>query len=161
MYEEIVTKAVIGKGKKSFRNKYEYSLSQEAINLLGCYIMNHKTNAIKENENVRINGSFDVNIWYTYDNNTKTMVDVQTINYSELIDINYKDEPKGENTEIETTYTKMPTVVEAQNIKNILKYEVEKEIEVLMLGNAKVRIKTIEEPQIDDIDKEINTDYLG
>ena len=123
--------------------------------------MNHKTNAIKENNSVRINGSFDTNIWYTYEDNTKTKVDTQTINYSELIDINYKDESIKDNIEVETNFTIAPTVVEANAIKNILKYEIEKEIEVLVLGNAKVRVKTIAEEEMDDIDKEIDIDYLG
>jgi len=40
-----------------------------------------------ENNDVLVNGSFDVNIWYSYDNDTKTNVVNDTISYNDLISI--------------------------------------------------------------------------
>ncbi len=161
MYEEIVTKAIIGKGKKSFRNKYEFSLSEESNDILGIYIMNHKVNPVKENDKVRINGSFDTNIWYTFDNNTKTKVDTQRINYSELIDVELKENAIfNEKSEIEVEIIKKPTAMTVDNIKNILKYEIEKVLSIDIIGNTKVKVKTIEESESEEID-DINVDYLG
>lgn len=39
-YKEIVTKAVIGKGKKYFRNNYLVEVSGPS-NVLGCWVINH------------------------------------------------------------------------------------------------------------------------
>ena len=177
MQTEIVTKAVIGKGKKSFNNKYEFLLSEESSGVLGCYILNHKINAFPENGNIRINGSFDTNIWYSYDNNTKTKVEVQRINYSELLNINLKEGTSlNDNSEIEVHAIKNPTVIDVTSSKNILKYETLKELAIEVLGNAKVKIQTIEssneeykdllnevsDNDIDNIvDNEVNTEYLG
>lgn len=166
MYEEIVTKAVIGKGKKSFNNKYEFDLSEESSGILGCFILNHKMNTFTEGNGIRVNGSFDTNIWYSYDNNTKTKVEVQRINYSELINVSLKDGcTLNENSEIEVSASKNPSVVEVSSSKNLLKYEVFKELSVLILGNAKVKIQTMnidDENDIDNVlDNEINENYLG
>ena len=40
-YKEIVTKAIIGKGKKFFKNNYSVE-AKEATNVLGCWVINHK-----------------------------------------------------------------------------------------------------------------------
>ena len=39
---EIVTRAVVGKGKKLFRLKQLVTPSNEAFSVLGCWIINHE-----------------------------------------------------------------------------------------------------------------------
>ena len=73
-YKEIVTKTVIGKGKKEFKNDYEITVEDNVDTVLGCWVINHTIKGKKENEHIKINGSYDINIWYSYDNNTKTNV---------------------------------------------------------------------------------------
>ncbi len=163
MYEEIVTKAIIGKGKQEYKNNYEFLLTDDVSSILGCYIQNHKILATIENSKVRINGSFDTNIWYSFDNNTKTKVEVQRINYTELMDIHLKEDIEiNESFEIEALSTKKPVVVNVNTSKNLIKYEVEKELSIDILGNAKVKVQTYKNDDV--VDNEIgniNTDYLG
>jgi len=40
-YKEIVTKAVIGKGKKTIREDREVSFGDRLDNVLGCWVINH------------------------------------------------------------------------------------------------------------------------
>lgn len=40
-YKEIVTKAVIGKGKKYFKNSYSLKPADKPSNVLGCWVINH------------------------------------------------------------------------------------------------------------------------
>jgi len=40
LYKEIVTKAVVGKGKKYFKNNYNVE-AKDATNVLGCWVINH------------------------------------------------------------------------------------------------------------------------
>ncbi len=40
-YKEIVTKAVIGKGKKYFKNNYSLTPADKPSNVLGCWVINH------------------------------------------------------------------------------------------------------------------------
>ena len=40
-YKEIVTKAIIGKGKKKYKNSYKVETTQTPSTVLGCWIINH------------------------------------------------------------------------------------------------------------------------
>ena len=81
-YKEIVTKAVIGKGKKYFKNNYTVQIEGTPTTVLGCWVINHKFKGYKSGEKIGVSGSYDVNIWYSYDNDTKTTVATKTITYS-------------------------------------------------------------------------------
>lgn len=41
LYKEIVTKAVIGKGKKHYVNNYLVNVDNVVNTVLGCWIINH------------------------------------------------------------------------------------------------------------------------
>lgn len=41
LYKEIVTKAVIGKGKKHYKNTYTITTDNTPDTVLGCWIINH------------------------------------------------------------------------------------------------------------------------
>ena len=76
--KEIVTKAIIGKSKKDYTNTYTVEVEKDPSTVLGCWIINHKFQAKEEGNKVRIDGNFDVNIWYSYDNDSKTIVNSKT-----------------------------------------------------------------------------------
>lgn len=40
-YREIVTKSVIGKGKKTFSNNYTLVPEEKPTTILGCWVINH------------------------------------------------------------------------------------------------------------------------
>ena len=48
-YKEIVTKTVIGKGKKTFNNRYSIDVNDNISTILGCWVINHKFNGNMEN----------------------------------------------------------------------------------------------------------------
>ena len=41
MFKEIVTKAVIGKGKKYFKDNYSITTENVPSTVLGCWVINH------------------------------------------------------------------------------------------------------------------------
>lgn len=176
MYKEIVTKAVIGKGKKSFRNKYEAITSDKIDTVLGCWVINHSMSGVNDNGRVKIIGSFDVNIWYSYDNNTKTSVEARTINYTEVVNVRLKqDSVLTNDSEIMISALKNPTVVDVSSVGNKIFYEIEKELGIEIIGDAKVKIQIMEDEYEDydliedeisddsiyeDIESSVNEDYL-
>ena len=89
-YREIVTKAVVGKGRKYYKNVYDISVSDDVSNVLGCWIINHTFKGREENGHIVIEGKFDCNIWYSYDNDTKTTVKSEEISYREVVFVNQK-----------------------------------------------------------------------
>ncbi len=176
MFKEIVTKAVIGKGKKTFRNKYEAITTDKIDTVLGCWVINHTMSGTNDNGRVRINGSFDVNIWYSYDNNTKTSVEARKISYTEVVNVRLKENSTLTDTsEIMITCLKNPTVIDVSSKNNIINYEIEKELGIEIIGDAKVKIQIMEdnfedydviEEDVSDeeinniIDEQVNEDYL-
>ena len=60
MFKEIVTKAVIGKGKKYFKNNYNLLAEHNANTILGCWVINHKFKGTVVGDKVVIDGNFDM-----------------------------------------------------------------------------------------------------
>lgn len=177
-FKEIVTKAIVGKGKKTFRNNYEIALEDEVDTVLGCWIINHTMSGKNNNGKVKINGSYDVNIWYSYDGNTKTDVASKRINYEHNVDISLKDDGNlNDSSEIIIRSLKSPTCVEVSSEDNVIKYVVEKELGIEIIGDTKVKIAiyndeeeyetlddTMSEEELDEVISEIdnvNEDYLN
>ena len=164
MFKEIVTKAVIGKGKKTFRNKYEAITTDRIDTVLGCWVINHTMSGVNDNGRVRITGSFDVNIWYSYDNNTKTSVEARKISYTEVVNVRLKQNSNLTNdSEIIITRLKNPTVIDVSSRNNIINYEIEKELGIEIIGDAKVKIQIMEDDyeDYDIIDEEVSDEELN
>lgn len=171
-YKEIVTKAIIGKGKKTFKDEYEVTIDKEANTVLGCWVINHKLKGVKDGDYIRINGSYDINIWYSYDNNTKTDVVSKTMNYEEKVKVRVKDNSfLDDDSEIIIRSLKNPTCIDVSNEDKTIKYTISKELGIEIVGDQKIKIPVsnneddydiiIDEKEInDEIDKEVKEDYL-
>ena len=143
-FREIVTKAVIAKGKKKYKNEYEITVDEEPTTVLGCWIINHDFSAHDDNGRVKINGSFDANVWYSYDNDTKTKVASKHITYDEIEKINIPNNDSV-NRDIIIRSLKQPTCTSAKEDQNIIKLEVEKELGIEIVGDTKVKISSVDD----------------
>ena len=167
-YKEIVTKAVIGKGKKKYRNSYQISVEEKPTTILGCWIINHNFSASEVDNKIKIDGSFDANIWYSYDNDTKTKVITKKITYNEeeKMLVTNKDIV---NKDIIIRSLKQPTCISAKEDGNNINLEIEKELGIEIIGDTKVKISLVEEEESWDILdseeeeqlEEINTNYIN
>ncbi|MBQ7105737.1 MAG: outer spore coat protein CotE [Bacilli bacterium] len=146
-YKEIVTKAVIGKGKKNFTSSNTIKPENNPTTILGCWVINHTFKGQKENDKIRINGSYDINVWYSYDNNTKTDVVRKSDMYEEVVLLKDKGINDIENEEIIVRSLKQPTVISAEVIDGDISYTIEKELGIELVGNTKVKIAVDEEEE--------------
>ena len=175
-YKEIVTKAVIGKGKKMFTNHYSVEPDKKPSNVLGCWVINHKFEGTKENDKIRVKGSSDVNIWYSCEDNTKTEVVKQTINYDELLNVNRKASGDiSSNEEVIVRSLKGPTCTKVEIIDGKIEYDVEKELGIEIVGDSKVKVQVGEEVDdwdiiedeneeskaMDEIDNEVKENFIN
>ena len=160
-YKEIVTKTVIGKGKKSFNNKYSIDVNDNVSNILGCWIINHKFSGIKENDDVLVNGSFDVNIWYSYDNDTKTNVINETISYNDLINIKSRIKTNNDS-EIIVKALKQPECIDVEINNKTIDFNIEKELGIEVVGDEKIKILTEDNEDdwqnLNDLDDNVSKD---
>ncbi len=174
-FKEIVTKAVIGKGKKICSDKYEVATEYTPNTVLGCWVINHNFSGVANNGIVIVNGSYDINIWYSYDNDTKTAVSTSKQNYQEKMNIRLRQESVlNNNSEIIVRSLKQPTVSDVVVDNNKVVLNIDKELGVEIVGDTKVRVNVSEEEEdydiIEDeiyneeieteIDKEVNEEYL-
>lgn len=166
IYKEIVTKAIIGKGKKDFKDTYSVSLDTKASTVLGCWVINHNFKGYPSDGKIVIDGSFDVNIWYSYDNDTKTNVVNKKINYNDITVVKTKE--ITDETEVIVRSLKQPTVSKVEAKDNTIEFVIEKELGIEIIGEekAKILVEEDEEPwevigDVDEqIDKEVNEDYI-
>ncbi len=171
-YKEIVTKTVIGKGKKTFKNDYELTTDTDVDTVLGCWVINHKIHGKKDDDYIKINGSYDINIWYSYDNNTKTNVVSKKMFYEEKVRVKVRENGDlNDNSEIIIRSLKNPTCIDVSNEDKTIKYTISKELGIEIVGDAKIRIPVsnteddydliIDEDAVnDEIDKSVNINYL-
>ena len=174
-YKEIVTKAVIGKGKKYFKNNYTITTETTPTTVLGCWVINHKFKGYKSGDKIGVDGSYDVNIWYSYEGDSKTTVVNKKIEYNDLFNLKVKDNSDlSDDTDIIVRTLSQPNCVKVNiDDNNNINFDIEKEMGVEIVGEKKIKIAIEEdeepwdliEDDIDDdvlneIETEVNEDYI-
>ena len=148
-FKEIVTKAVVGKAKKTSSGDYVIRTEEVPNTILGCWVINHTFNGSNNNGSVLINGAFDVNVWYSFDNDTKTAVSRERFSYSDIMNIRLKDNKTiTDNSEIIVRSLKQPTVTEVKIDEGLVKLNIEKELGVEIVGDTKIKV-SVEEDEDD------------
>ena len=176
---EIVTKAVVGKGKKTFSTTKTVTPTEKPDTILGCWVINHNFKGIRNGNKINIEGSYDINIWYSCGSDTKTEVIKDTTKYLEEVSIPTTQEDDVINEDVIIRSLNGPTCVRCDVIDGKIEYTVEKEMGVEIVGDVKVKIayESDEDPwdnlndlkeekeAIDEveekIDNEVNEEYLN
>ena len=151
-YKEIVTKAVIGKAKKTNSHEYNLKPEEDANTVLGCWVINHSFNGSKSSDgSVLVNGSFDVNVWYSYDTDKKTAVTTRKFSYTDKLNVPIKQDSNMDSaSEIIVRCLKQPTVSNVKIDGGVVNLDIEKEMGVEIVGDTKVKISV--EDDYDDYD---------
>lgn len=175
LYKEIVTKAIIGKGKKYFKNSYSLEAPDRPTTVLGCWVINHQFKGYKSGDRVGVDGSFDVNIWYSYENDSKTTVVNKKIDYNDLFNVKVKENADlSADTDIIVRTLKQPTCSKVNIADNgTITFDIEKELGVEIVGETKVKIAIEEDEEpwdeieddvteetLEDIDHNVDEDYI-
>jgi len=163
-FKEIVTKAVVGKGKKATTSKYSIKPEIEPNTVLGCWIINHKFNGVTSNNDIYVNGSFDVNVWYSYDNDTKTGVCSNSFSYSDKMNVPInKSTNLTNNSEVIVSSLSDPNVVDVSVKDGVISFDVRKEMGIEVVGDTKIRVNVEDnfEDYAEIIDEEVNDDILS
>lgn len=138
---EIITKAVCGKGRKFSQVSHTVTPPNAPTSILGAWIINNQYEAVKSSEGVEVIGSYDVNIWYSYDRNTKTDVAKETITYVDVVPLSFLDKQHRASTaEVDAVAVQEPNCVEASVTSkgDSVLIRVEREFQVEMTAETKV-----------------------
>ncbi len=172
-FKEIVTKAVIGKAKKTSVSKFRVTPNEVPDTVLGCWVINHTFEGRGQNGVVYITGGFDVNVWYSYNNDTKTAVATEHFTYEDKMNIKLKDGAVlNDASEIIVRSLTQPTVTDVSTEQGIVQLSIEKELGVEIVGNTMIKVSVEEdeddyeviedEPleEDDEVINEIDENYL-
>lgn len=170
-YKEIVTKAVIGKAKKTNRMNFSFTPDEKVDTVLGCWVINHNFSGVNNGGKVGVNGAFDVNVWYSYENDTKTKVNTKRFGYNELLNVPLKDQASLTNTsEIIVRSLRQPSVIDVNIDNGNILLNIEKELGVEIVGDTKIKVpiedidddyeEIVDEQEFEAIE-EINDNYLN
>jgi len=163
---EIVTKAVVGKGKKMIRIQNNIVPDNEAYSILGCWIINHEFEASLDRDNVVINGSYEVDIWYAYDNNTVTDIAKAKLDYTEIIKTRQIVKEVDQNSrDVIVRVIQQPTCTNASIDDNGICIDIVIELVAEVIGETKMIVTVfapndITEEYEDDFENEINEDFI-
>lgn len=161
-YREIITKAVIGKGRKFTKETHTVTPNNRPSSILGCWVINHLYHAkMKSADSVEIHGSYEINIWYSYNDNTKTQVVTENVKYQDVVPLSLKDENCiDDDFDVIAKVLQQPNCLECKIEKkgNKVLVEVEREFVVQVIGDTKLLVKVVpswEADKLEDDDDEI------
>ena len=165
---EIVTRAIVAKGKKIFRVNETIVPTNEAYSVLGCWVLNHEFEAtLTKNNKVDLNGSFEVDVWYAYDNNCKTDIAKGTPEYTGTIKVRdlICNNIISDHCDVSARIIQQPTCTNAKITDCDIEVDVVFEVIVEVIGETKM-VVTVFEPcdnfePCDDFENEINEDFLN
>ena len=116
---------------------------------MGCWIINHSFNGVNSKEDVLVNGSYDVNVWYSYDNDTKTDVCSSNFTYSDKMNVPLNNNAKlTNNTEVIVTSLVDPNVVSVEAKGDIISLTVKKEMGIEIVGDTKIRVNVEDNKEV-------------
>jgi spore coat protein E len=139
-YREIITKAVVAKGRKYTKSNHTICPSHQPSSILGCWIINHTYEAKKVGKTVEVKGYYDINVWYSFNRNTKTEVVTERVEYCDVIKLKYRDPDCLDDQDVIARVMQQPNCVEcvisSKGDKIIV--HVEREFIVEVIGETKV-----------------------
>lgn len=167
MFREIAVKTLTGKGKlENYINK-TISLDSNVSKTLGCWIINFEHQVEIINSDIFIKGSFDIQLWYAKDNDQKSDVFIEKMNFYEKVNVTYRDLKTIDDTPFPKIYVnKYPTCTSMNLIGN---NEVELTIEYILfleIFQEALLVVSCSEDYVEDITLEeeiamnVNENYL-
>lgn len=122
--------------------------------------MTHKFKGYKTGEKVGVDGTYDVNIWYSYDNDSKTTVVNKKVDYNDLFNVKVKETADlNGDTDIIVRTLKQPTCSKVEITDDGITFDIEKELGVEIVGETKMKISIEEDEEPwEEIDDELTED---
>ncbi|MEN9405998.1 MAG: hypothetical protein RLZ12_282 [Bacillota bacterium] len=140
-YRQILTKAVCGRGKRFSQTEHSIKAPENVYSVLGAWVINHNYKCQNEGDAVVVSGSYDLNIWYSTEENTKTEVMKETVYYRENIPLSYCDSQALNNkVNVRAVALQPPSCLEAAIASggSQVVVKIEKELMVEVIGETKV-----------------------
>ena len=154
MLKEILTRAVLSKGKVETISEESVMVKKEANKLIGCWIINSNYLTIVENSTVYLEGTYDVHLWYALNEDKDTVIEKKTIMYKDVFEFDGKFNP--DEAEYKLYCVEYPHCSNMVLEGDIAKITVEKKFAIDTIGETKLMVEVNE--GFNEI--KINQDFL-
>ena len=120
------------------------------------------------NNSIYVNGSFDINVWYSYDHDSKTTVSTKSFTYNDEMKLKSISDAST-IPEVIVKSLKQPTVSDVSIDSGVVNLSVDKELGVEIVGDTKIKVPiedTTDDYEIitDEVEEktidEVSDDYL-
>lgn len=161
---QIVTKAVCARGKKRFVNEHVLKPDFRPEKILGYWVGNHHYSAKTFEDSVVINGRYEVTVWYSFDDQSKTDLTKKSFTFSEQIPLKDTEGRLEREEEVLVTERLEPTCMSARVESENLVITVVKAFSVEIIGETKMAIvaypaSILEADEDEDEDEDDAEDY--
>jgi spore coat protein E len=153
-YSEIITKAVCGLGRKTFRLERVLLIpeGQSPERVLGSVLtqISKLEASVPERSGpdaamVPISGRFDINVWYAHSGHRSTALARETVRYTELVPITGWSSVALGDLEASATMLRTPECVELGSTgDNRIRVAVEFTIQAEVIGETKVLVEVFD-----------------
>ena len=150
---EIVTKAVIGKGKRKFEMSVRMpQVSSPVGRVLGTFITNHRMDAKQSDDLIEVTGVCDLHVWYAHEHDAESEIVRLTVTYGDLIELTESLRPHLlETDEIAAEELIAPHPIDVWLDAGVVVVEMAFEVGVEVIGETKMRVAilgpVVERPQ--------------
>ena len=160
MLKEIVTKAVVSKGKIIDNKEISFQIVENVNKAIGCWIINHNYLSVVENNKVYCCGRYDVHIWYAINNSADTLLYKKTIDYKEEFNMENSNFDL-ENSEYKVYCIEYPTCTNLQLFDNVVSINIKKGLALDVIGESKLLVQVSDSWGQEEASLGINTNYLN
>ena len=163
---EIVTRAVVAKGKKVFNLTEQVKTQEKPYSILGCWIINNEFEASKVDNIVKLDGEFEINIWYSTNGNTKTDILREVVTYKKEIETKQIIKDYLENSDdILARIIQHPTCTNARIFDDFVEVDITFEILAEIIGETKMKVTVFREENtweddVEVLDMDLNENFL-
>jgi len=134
----LLAKAVVGKGHKHSLTTHTILPSHTPSTILGCWIINNTFSAEKVGETIEVSGTYDVNLWYSFADNTQTEVKKESVHFTIVVPLSFFDKNCLGDLEIFCQSVEQPKCVKAEISGGTVVVKVEQEYACEVIGETKV-----------------------
>lgn len=160
MLKEIVTKAVISKGKILDSKEMSFEVVENVNKAIGCWIINHNYLSVVENNRIYASGYYDVHIWYAINDSSDTLLYKRTVEYKDEL-IMENSNFNRENSEYKIYCIEYPTCTNLQLVDNRFVVNIKKGLALDVIGESKLLVQVSDSWGQEDNSLGINTNYLN
>ena len=160
MLKEILTKAVVSKGKILDTQDIYLDVKDNANKAIGCWVINHNYLSVVENNVLYASGFYDIHIWYAINDSTDTQIYKTTIDYKHEFEMDNKVNDL-EKSEFKLYCIEYPTCSNLKLVNNQFVVTIKKGLAVDVIGESKLLVQVSDTFANKEDNMGINTNYLN